>query len=308
MSAIPYNLSDQSLTLFIDGAPSTVARSAPAVPELLELIAQDEPDMDRVRRLLDPSAGIREALDGSGVELVGSTVVYKGKRIAGHLEKRILDILAAGLPVDPWKRFVQRVYANPSKNSRDELALFLEAGDLPITPDGHFLAYKMVTDDYRDIRTRTFDNSVGQVVAMEREKVDEDRRKTCSTGLHFCSQEYLHSGFGSQGSRVVIVKIDPADVVSIPADYNDSKGRTWKYEVVGEITFADAKERKAWGVPVETEYEPEDVGVEDEEFDDDELDVILDDAEEFEAVEVEPTFMVAPSKPRKSWWRKLAGS
>jgi hypothetical protein len=38
----------------------------------------------------------------------------------------------------------------------------------------------------------------------------------------------------------VIVKINPADVVSIPADYNDAKGRTWRYVVVGEMTLEDA--------------------------------------------------------------------
>jgi hypothetical protein len=34
----------------------------------------------------------------------------------------------------------------------------------------------------------------------------------------------------------MLVKINPADVVSIPSDYNNAKGRTWKYEVVGEVT------------------------------------------------------------------------
>ena len=32
----------------------------------------------------------------------------------------------------------------------------------------------------------------------------------------------------------MIVKIDPADVVSIPVDYNNSKGRCCKYEVIAE--------------------------------------------------------------------------
>jgi hypothetical protein len=41
------------------------------------------------------------------------------------------------------------------------------------------------------------------------------------------------SSFG--GDRTVIVKINPADVVSIPSDYNDAKGRACRYEVVGEV-------------------------------------------------------------------------
>jgi hypothetical protein len=52
--------------------------------------------------------------------------------------------------------------------------------------------------------------------------------------LHFCSQEYLPH-FGGSDSRVVIVKINPRDVVSIPTDYNNAKGRACRYEVIGEV-------------------------------------------------------------------------
>jgi hypothetical protein len=75
-------------------------------------------------------------------------------------------------------------------------------------------------------------NSVGQVVEMERNTVDDDKDRTCSSGLHFCSQSYL-AHFG--GERTVIVKINPRDVVSIPSDYNDAKGRACRYEVIGEL-------------------------------------------------------------------------
>jgi hypothetical protein len=37
------------------------------------------------------------------------------------------------------------------------------------------------------------------------------------------------------GARTVIVKINPADVVSIPTDYDNSKGRACRYEVIGEV-------------------------------------------------------------------------
>ena len=33
----------------------------------------------------------------------------------------------------------------------------------------------------------------------------------------------------------MIVKINPRDVVSIPTDYNNSKGRACRYEVIGEL-------------------------------------------------------------------------
>jgi hypothetical protein len=37
------------------------------------------------------------------------------------------------------------------------------------------------------------------------------------------------------GARTVIGKINPRDVVSIPSDYNATKGRACRYEVIGEI-------------------------------------------------------------------------
>jgi hypothetical protein len=51
-------------------------------------------------------------------------------------------------------------------------------------------------------------------------------------GLHFCSRDYL-SHFG--GERIMILKINPRDVVSIPVDYNAAKGRACRYEVIGEL-------------------------------------------------------------------------
>jgi hypothetical protein len=76
------------------------------------------------------------------------------------------------------------------------------------------------------------DNSVGKIVEMERNEVDDNKDNTCSSGLHFCSESYLKS-FG--GSRTVIVKINPRDVVSIPTEYDNAKGRACRYEVVGEV-------------------------------------------------------------------------
>ena len=78
------------------------------------------------------------------------------------------------------------------------------------------------------------DNSPGTIVEMERYKVDDNKDQTCSTGLHFCGMSYLPH-FGGSDSRTVIVKIDPADVVSIPSDYNGAKGRACRYEVIGEM-------------------------------------------------------------------------
>jgi hypothetical protein len=85
------------------------------------------------------------------------------------------------------------------------------------------------------VHSGKFDNSIGTKPTMRRNEVNENDYETCSTGLHFCSYGYL-SSFGSTGNdRVVVVKVDPKDVVSIPVDYQDMKARACAYEVVEEV-------------------------------------------------------------------------
>jgi hypothetical protein len=87
---------------------------------------------------------------------------------------------------------------------------------------------------------------------MDRNTVDDDQNRTCSTGLHFCSKEYLGS-FG--GQRILILKINPRDVVSIPTDYNASKGRACRYEIADEIDKDKADEAFAKSVQEAAEKE-----------------------------------------------------
>jgi hypothetical protein len=124
---------------------------------------------------------------------------------------------------------------NPSMQSQKELYDFLEHEHLPITEDGFFLAYKAVRSDFKDKYRGVFDNRVGQVCQMQRAKVDDDRGRGCSNGLHAGALNYV-AGYGSleAGDRIVIVKINPKDVVSVPSDCNYEKLRTCRYEVVGE--------------------------------------------------------------------------
>jgi hypothetical protein len=163
----------------------------------------------------------------------GSSLFYKGVEVNNVVVDRILKFMTAGLPVDPLIAFLERLLANPSKRSIDELYKFLEHENLPITVDGKFLAYKGVNDDYTDCHTSTFDNAPGNTHEMARNEVDDDARRACSNGFHVGSLEYA-TGFGS---RTVIVEVDPADVVSVP--YEDAnKLRTSKYTVIADFNGA----------------------------------------------------------------------
>ncbi len=107
---------------------------------------------------------------------------------------------------------------------------FLEHNGHPLTEDGCFIAYRGVTDDFRDCRTRSIDNSVGSVVEMPREQVDDNPNNTCSYGLHVACFNYAE-GFGP---KLIEVKVNPKDVVCVPEDYEGTKMRVCRYEVVNE--------------------------------------------------------------------------
>ena len=193
---------------------------------------------EEASKLLDLKPVVAAALAGKA-QLVGGSVYYNGTQLNSVLTRRILQLSKEGFTVDPLLRFVENLMSNPSKRAVDELYGFLEASKLPITDDGHFLAYKSVRQDFKDHHTGTMDNSPGTVVRMDRNKVDEDKDRTCSHGLHFAAHEYA-KGFGS-GGKMVVLKINPRDVVAIPSDYNNQKGRACEYLVLEEVDRSDTK-------------------------------------------------------------------
>ena len=170
--------------------------------------------------------------------------VYWGNEpLHSTLADRITDMWKEGFSTDPLVAFCQNLYKNPSTTAIGELYDFLANNKLPITPDGSFLAYKKVKENYMDCYTGSIDNSVGQIVEMNRDICDPVRENHCSTGLHFCGLSYL-TCFG--GEKVMIVKVNPMDVTSIPSDYNFAKGRCCKYEVVEEYGGTDVQRFEAW--------------------------------------------------------------
>lgn len=215
----------------------TAHLSHPAFTRILELAKEGR--FDDAAELIDVKEAIKQTLEGSKAELKGDQVYYNGEQVHGNLARRITAMVKEGFSVQPLLLFLDNLMENPSKRAVDELYGFLESARLPITDDGHFLAYKSVRQDFKDHHSGTMDNSVGQVVQMERNRVDEDKDRTCSYGLHFAAHQYAE-GFG-RGGRMVVLKINPKDVVAIPSDYNNQKGRCCRYEVIEEVSRSDKK-------------------------------------------------------------------
>jgi hypothetical protein len=215
----------------------TAHNSHPAFQQIVELTKAGK--LEEATRIIDLKTVITQALDGSKAELKDSEVYYDGQLVKSSLSRRIITMAKEGFDAKPLLAFLENLMENPSKRAVDELYDFLEASKLPITEDGHFLAYKSVRQDFTDHHTGTMDNSVGAVVEMPRNAVDEDKDRTCSAGLHFAAHNYA-KGFG-RGGRMVVLKINPRDVVAIPSDYNNEKGRACRYEILEEVKRNDKK-------------------------------------------------------------------
>ena len=234
MAFIPHVHTTKNVTVYIEGEQHIVPSGTPQYDLVIAAIAAG--DIQGVKDAVNVRQAVVNMSQGK-IVLDGSTLTYDGQPLHGALVSRILTVVKEAGNAAPLLTFLDNLMQNPSHRAVTELYGFMEACDLPITADGHFLAYKKVRRDYKSIHDGKTDNSIGSKPSMPRNMVNDNKDQTCSTGLHFCSKSYL-SEFGSyDGSdRVVVVKINPRDVVSIPSDYNNAKGRACTYEIIGELT------------------------------------------------------------------------
>ena len=190
----------------------------------------------------DVASSVEHFCDGY-VHVKNGTLNWNGIPMPELFTDRILDMKKEGFDFDSMLNFMCNLNDNPSDKSILELFDFMQNKNLPITQDGHFLAYKAVRPDFKDIYSGSIDNSVGEVVEVDRSKVDSNRNKHCSAGLHVGAIDYVTSygginldnhddNDGDGGNQIVICKVNPADVVSVPSDAKFQKLRACRYEVV----------------------------------------------------------------------------
>lgn len=241
MTEHPYMLSNKTVTIILNGKQFTYTSSQPYFDELKKLLSQPK-DKIQWNKVVDIINAEEHLINytGKNISVCNGRFYYRNQEgttielAENAIINRILDMQNKRKPFDNMLKFLDNLAANPDIIAINELYLFLSDCDMPITDDGHFLAYKKIRKDYTDCYTGTICNKIGSLVTMLRENVDNDRTRTCSNGLHFCAKGYLPH-FSSSDDIVVAVKINPADVVSIPADYNNMKGRCCKYYVVAEL-------------------------------------------------------------------------
>jgi hypothetical protein len=190
----------------------------------------------------DVASSVEHFCDGY-VHVKNGTLNWNGIPMPELFTDRILDMKKEGFDFDSMLNFMCNLNDNPSDKSILELFDFMQNKNLPITQDGHFLAYKAVSSDFKDIYSGSIDNNVGEVVEIDRSKVDDNRNRHCGAGLHVGAIDYVTSYGGINldnhddndsdgGNQIVICKVNPADVVSVPSDARFQKLRACRYEVV----------------------------------------------------------------------------
>lgn len=226
------SLSTGFITVVVGGKPMTMRSEGKNFAVALDAIKRE--DWAALYGLMQPERAIK-ALSHEGLNVENGVVTFKGEPVHNVVVSKILALIEAGLDAMPSIKFLRKLLENPSRRSVEELYRFLEYKNLPLTENGNFLAYKGVKSDFYDCHSGKFRNKIGDVLEMPRNKVDDDANRGCSYGFHAGTLEYA-SGFKPSNGHLMIVEINPKDVVSIPHDCSCQKLRTARYKVVAEYT------------------------------------------------------------------------
>lgn len=240
-----------------DNVPHRIEKSHPKYPKVLECFSLPTPDQEPAfLKILDEIALEEKRknptvndIEDEKFQVVGDKVYFEGEELPQPLIKKVLSLIRDGLPLEHFENFWKRLRLNPSFTVIQSTGLydFLEYKELPISEDGYLMAYRGVASDMWSISgsktTKVLQgkvndwgsiyNGVGEVIEVERRGVSDDRNVHCHEGsLHIGSYNYARSW----GNTVVLVKVDPKDIVSVPNDCDCQKCRVCKYEVVSLVS------------------------------------------------------------------------
>jgi hypothetical protein len=249
---------NNGVAFFIGTKNYLATRDHPRFVNIVEAIRAQ--DYDRAILLLDE----KEALSyykptSEDFALENGLVFLDGKPFTREVSDKVANLVRDGMSPEPLERCLRKLRLNQSASAQREALLFFVANGFMIHEDGDIIAYKKVSEDFRASHPNLDGsynyNTVGAVIEMPREDVDDRRDVTCSFGLHAASLDYAQS-FG--GSRLMVLKINPKDIVSIPSDYNNQKMRCCRYEVISEI---QSENLRTTGLPKKEVYSDADLGV-----------------------------------------------
>jgi hypothetical protein len=221
--------------------PTMMRSDQPAFNSVVDAVKKK--DWAAVTELLNPLKAFCDRQDGR-LHIVDSSLYFDNVEVHTSLSSKIVEMIKRNEDPSKFIRFMENLLQNPDDRAIMELYGFVDKNTLPITNDGYLLAYKSVRLDFYDHYSKSVHYLPGNSPEMNREDVCSDPNKTCSAGLHVCSINYLKNQLfgGDHKSRIVLVKVNPRDIVSVPVDYENSKVRCCKLTVVTEFFVRSGNE------------------------------------------------------------------
>ena len=240
-----------TVSAILDGNLYVAEGSHPNFSRIIDAVVNGG-DESQIADLFDVSAALTKQFNSLSerVTFSNGSVYFDGDVVDNSLSDQITRFMEQGEDFAPLVKFMEKVYSNPNAHSREQLYTWLRDREFAITEDGNFLAYKSVWRDaengYKSVSAgRAIVNgeevvgqipqSLGDVVTMPRSEVTFDPSVGCHTGLHAGTLDYAES---FSGDVVLIVEINPRDVVSVPSDCDAQKLRCSRYEVKTECEGA----------------------------------------------------------------------
>lgn len=224
------------IAVIYNGKPYTATADHPNFKKLKVAIQKKRYTL--VLKLLNLAGNVKATVRGTGVKLDQETLKWEKSNEPVHPELSRLFTAAVKEGRDPryLKNFLLNLRENPEEHCKNDLLAFLQHRGMPITNDGHFIAYKKVTNNFLDCYSKTFDNKPGARVEVPRASVNRNRDQCSSYGLHVGAYEYVAEHYLAGTGKIVKCLVNPRDVVAVPTDYNSMKLRVCKYTVLEEVS------------------------------------------------------------------------
>lgn len=238
--------------IFSDGTIQQIAQDNANYGRVVGILTStpvDEIDEAALLELLIPALSVGKNLNrlSERVAFDGSNILFDGDVVADAIAEHILRIVKEGGNPDSYKAlvaFMEKLYTNPSESSRNSLYDFIVRHNITIDPDGDFYAYKGVKADLGSVwegfgivdgvsMNGSLPNKPGSILEIPRSKVNADNAIGCGTGLHAGTYAYAE---GWARGVLLLVKINPRDVVSVPSCSSYQKLRTCRYKVISQTT------------------------------------------------------------------------
>lgn len=238
---------DGTINAFINGQAYTLSSGGYYYPAALA--AAKERDYGKLVEAIDLDKAVKNKSNGK-VTFEDGVLRYNGAKIDNKLSRRVLELVGEGYKLDPFIKFMELCYQNPNPTVIDNLYDFMETMGIMLDEDGWVVGWKKVREDGYDYYSGTVLYEVGKTVKMNREECDENTQNSCSISLHVGSRNYAENLWYKGQGKLLLVRVNPKNVVCVP-EYSDwEKLRTCEMDVLEE--FSGERECKPIYVNIES--------------------------------------------------------